>query len=267
MVEKVTHITDFDEEYTTLAEGITIELDDSANLSANNEVRSDFAPDGVDKAFLRVIVDNRDFEYEIKHNGTKITKEGTNIAIEHTETLKFYDEATQELAYKPIVSKDPYVYTFIGAQPKNENGKLLVPTFDGKTVRFPESVVASIEVTYKYSADRWGLTSQYSGDILVVAIQDRNGEIAKDTEDVTFTAEAGETQEYTLVVKDFCDDAEIAGATVYLNGALVGTTGNDGTIFLGELFIGQEYFLRVTKTGYINSDEDTLLNDSFIPES
>ena len=71
-----------------------------------------------------------------------------------------------------------------------------------------------------------------------------------------------------IVVTDFCTGDVVAGASVYVNGSLVGTTNSAGSVYAGMLNPGQTYTLRVTASGYTDSDNDILNNDSFtVPET
>lgn len=72
------------------------------------------------------------------------------------------------------------------------------------------------------------------------------------------------SQECELCVKCYCSDEVISGVTVLLDGEEIGQTDEEGLINLGELEVGTEHELKLIKTGYKSSNEDTLKNDSFV---
>ena len=63
-------------------------------------------------------------------------------------------------------------------------------------------------------------------------------------------------------IKNYCTDAVVEGAKVYVDGALRGTAGADGLVSVGSLAAGSHQ-LRVTAAGYIDSDQDDLVNEQF----
>jgi hypothetical protein len=85
---------------------------------------------------------------------------------------------------------------------------------------------------------------------------------------VNFGGGVSEVEQYELFVKDYCSDEAIPDATVFLDGAEIGSTNSQGIINLGDLVRGTTHSIKVSKSGYIASDEDALRNDEFtVPES
>jgi hypothetical protein len=66
-----------------------------------------------------------------------------------------------------------------------------------------------------------------------------------------------------VVVREYTTDALVEGAAVYINGAYRGLTDVNGRINIGSRSIGR-YTIKITKSGYVDSDLDDLENDSFI---
>ena len=66
-----------------------------------------------------------------------------------------------------------------------------------------------------------------------------------------------------LVVREYTTDVLLSGAAVKINGVSVGNTDSDGRINIGSKPIGR-YTIKITKSGYVDSDLDDLENDSFI---
>lgn len=69
-----------------------------------------------------------------------------------------------------------------------------------------------------------------------------------------------------LVVKNYCTDALLPGATVQITGpngySFSGQASGTGEIALSQLVPG-EYTVKTTLAGYVPSDEDALANDRF----
>ena len=72
-----------------------------------------------------------------------------------------------------------------------------------------------------------------------------------------------DTREITIAIADYVDeDTVIEGAEVYIDGELMGTTDENGELDV-TLTVGG-HSLRVVAAGYVDSDEDDLLNDYFV---
>ena len=67
-------------------------------------------------------------------------------------------------------------------------------------------------------------------------------------------------RDITIRVTDYVDDDELSGVTVYLDGVSQGTTDANGEIDINTVTVGG-HELKLTKTGYLDSDTDTLFND------
>jgi hypothetical protein len=67
-------------------------------------------------------------------------------------------------------------------------------------------------------------------------------------------------RDITIRVTDYVDDSELPTVTVYLDGVSQGTTDSNGEITISTVTVGG-HELKLTKTGYQDSDADTLFND------
>jgi len=67
----------------------------------------------------------------------------------------------------------------------------------------------------------------------------------------------------TIWVYDYLTEANVAGAYVAVNGVNKGQTDSNGQLAVTGLVVGQSYTLKITKTGYIDSDTDEIANDNF----
>jgi hypothetical protein len=68
------------------------------------------------------------------------------------------------------------------------------------------------------------------------------------------------TRTITVRVTDYVDDTELATVSVYLDSVLMGTTDVNGELSIADVLVGGRV-LKLVKTGYVDSDDDTLYND------
>ena len=68
------------------------------------------------------------------------------------------------------------------------------------------------------------------------------------------------TRTITIRVTDYADTSELVGVSVYLDTTLQGTTDADGELSIAGVAVGG-HDLKLTKSGYTDSDADDLFND------
>lgn len=68
------------------------------------------------------------------------------------------------------------------------------------------------------------------------------------------------TRTITINVADFITDADLQTVTVFIDEVNKGTTDANGLITIGDVTVGN-HAIKMTKTGYTDSDADTLIND------
>lgn len=71
---------------------------------------------------------------------------------------------------------------------------------------------------------------------------------------------AGGTRDITVYITDYVDSSELENVSVYIDDVLKGTTDANGELDVDDVEVGG-HTLKLTKTGYLDSDADTLLND------
>ena len=71
---------------------------------------------------------------------------------------------------------------------------------------------------------------------------------------------ASDTRDITIHVSDYIDASELQTVSVYIDDVLKGTTDANGELDVDDVEVGG-HILKLTKTGYLDSDADTLLND------
>lgn len=201
-----------------------------------------------DEAFLRVERNPLD-AYQMLTSGGSITKVGTAQSRSFEQTLKFALESTKSLTHFPISA---VTYEWIGDDPG------VTPVFNLRKVEVSSDIVAVLKCTYQWAGDNWSLTFNVAGEVVVVALMDD----LKASQTVDFSGEA-EFVDYDLEVYDYCTDEPVVGATVFLDSSPIGSTDTNGKVQLGLLQRGTTHDIKVTKSGYIDSDVDVLRNDEF----
>lgn len=71
---------------------------------------------------------------------------------------------------------------------------------------------------------------------------------------------AATTRTITIRVTDYVSGAELQTVTVYIDGVDKGTTDANGELDIANVAVGG-HELKLTKSGYLDSDADTLYND------
>lgn len=74
---------------------------------------------------------------------------------------------------------------------------------------------------------------------------------------------ADATRDITIHIADYIDAAELQTVSVYIDSVLKGTTDANGELDVDGVAVGG-HTLKLTKTGYLDSDADTLLNDYIV---
>jgi len=71
---------------------------------------------------------------------------------------------------------------------------------------------------------------------------------------------AAATRDITIHIADYIDASELQTVSVYIDDVLKGTTDANGELDVDDVAVGG-HALKLTKTGYLDSDADVLLND------
>lgn len=72
-----------------------------------------------------------------------------------------------------------------------------------------------------------------------------------------------DTRDITISISDYVTEGDVAGASVYIDDVLQGTTDANGEIDITGITVGG-HTIKVTAAGYVDSDDDDLLNDYFV---
>jgi hypothetical protein len=180
------------------------------------------------------------------------------------EVVTFTNSKRGVLDYDPV---DTVLYRWVGNNPG-------IPRFSGRIVHLPTEAYAVLLCTYTTSYDQ--LEVFYSGNeetnILLAATRetvDDDGETEYLTGSIliSYKVDDLETRPVILTLSDYCSDDIISGATIILSGpgytTTEFTTDALGQAHLGNLTVGVTYDIKITATGYRDSDLDSLSNDSF----
>lgn len=232
----------------TVKTGLQLVLD-----SERNDNETQFEPGGF--AYLLCYHENS-AAYVVKSSAGNITLVTPRVSgpVED-ELVKFINTTTATLDYPPIVGS--MSYEWVGPSQGT-------PSFDGQTITMQEKTIGVLKCNYRTPADRIRLWYNIAGTVIAVVIQTINGTEYTASVDVVYaTAVPTEPVPYELNVKDYCSDGNVEGVEVFLDGTSLGTTNSSGVIYLGLLAPGSTHTLKMIKTGYIDSNLDKLLNDSF----
>lgn len=176
------------------------------------------------------------------------------------EKVYFVNTATANLDYLP---EGAVTYSWIG----NDLGNVIL---NGKILTIPGAGVGVLSCSYITLYDQLKVT--YAGTpattVLLVVIHDS----VEDVQDSLLIAYTGVTAVTTrpvvITVKNYCSDAVVVGANVEVTATGYPTTNFTtdalGQADLGYLTVGVTYNIKITATGYRDSDEDSLSNDSFV---
>jgi hypothetical protein len=83
-----------------------------------------------------------------------------------------------------------------------------------------------------------------------------------ENEDIEPTVTADSRRDIAIEVKDFATEVVIVGASIFIDGSLVGVTNEQGIMNAIGVSVG-DHAIRITAPGYLDSDEDELANDTF----
>lgn len=151
-------------------------------------------------------------------------------------------------------------------------GRTSMPDTDGvQSVFYPALVDDPMETsdeTYSVRYKNYTLSSSIVGDHPVVFYYDDKSASTQ----VSFTVQTVDPVVYrdqTVFVKNYFNDVPIVGAAVYCSQSFppttyIGTTDADGKVTVNNCEVGETYYIKITKTGFQDSDDDYLENDSFV---
>lgn len=230
-----------------------LSLDSEKNLLVYGQDKNTFKSG--EAAYLKLHCS--DPGYMLHCSAGSINKNAVGIAYPYSEDLDFRLSQSESLGHVP---SGIVVHQWIG----KDGG---VPLFAGEKVSIPEPRTVVLNCEYKALGDRLKLVVTHmdmdaheSMDVLVVVSV--NGKSVAST-NVTYESGTVFPVPVELVVSDFCSDVEIQGVEVFLDGFSVGHTNLDGKISLGMLIPGSQHTLKMIKAGFVDSDLDVLLNDTF----
>ena len=81
-----------------------------------------------------------------------------------------------------------------------------------------------------------------------------------------FGEDTGDEKLYdiTVIYKDFVTGAPIGEARVWVDDKYIGQTNSNGEIDVEQISSGKKHLIKASRPGYLNTDSDSLTNDSFI---
>jgi len=200
-----------------------------------------------EKAYVRIYPSGSGAAVTASGGTWKYSAKGLKERI--TEHIAFADESSGKLKYPvaEVISVSPAV-----------GGT--VPYVGGRYVRFRESRLGSVSVTYETSYDVIEVTGLSTGHLIIKADGPAGTAYCK----VDYTGDETDLSERMVIIttRDAASREAVPYAQVFMNGTFRGVTNSSGMLNLGRLKKGM-YSLLVRKEGYLDTDMDNLRNDSF----
>jgi len=230
---------------------ISLDLDPDANEDTNFQVG--------DTAFLRVICSGfRNSEtYEMLRSAGTLARSATDVRYLVEETITFPYTTSQSLKYMPDGNVE---WEWIGNAPVasvslqvDENSAKLVAT---------QRIVAVANVTYYTLGDRWALSYDEEGQVVVVALRENK------TVSVTVGFGIDEIDDeigpfsWQILTKNNATGQPEPNINIDIQGVGSFITDSNGRVFVGVLSSGT-YDCVLTGDDIISSPEDAIDNDSF----
>lgn len=230
-------------QFSPYGDGIKLELDED-----RNDGKTVFAPG--ENCWIKLLPTGLKPEIWSSFGQATLISENVPATIDeeyvifgYTNTASTKYNISHLLSYSWVGRVDPYP------------GK---PKFKDNVITFKDPCIGVLKVQYRYHFDRIKLYCQdeVGAQIFVGAKK----EAAFGYLIVTYSP--GAKRLCNLTVRDACSMTIIQGARISVDGIFKGLTDSSGRISLGELSVGI-HSLDMKKSGYQNSGEDTLANDSF----
>lgn len=137
------------------------------------------------------------------------------------------------------------------------------PTITGTTVSLPETCSGVLKITYQTSYDVLDVVCPIASMCLLEA----KGASRYGYTTLDYTYGTGEgTTPVMLKVRDAQTNVVLPDASVWINDVYMGVTDGNGFIDLGYMNPGT-YSVRAVKSGYQDTDQDVIANDSFTVEA
>lgn len=208
-------------------------------------------------------------------SGTGVTPQGIQIAEQRTEEVLFTD-GVAALAY-PVstmtcglgADRVTYDYKVGDAEFHNQfvptfaagTNKLVVSGFIGDPKYY--SIPATINYCTKYKRyttvvpETW-LSITFD---IIFTFTECSGQVVLSL--AIASVDEDETQKsITVTVEDYATDADIEDVSVWLDSIYKGLTNASGELNIDDVPVG-DHTIKMTKTGYVDSDQDDLSNDTF----
>lgn len=139
---------------------------------------------------------------------------------------------------------------------------------DGFSVNGASEVYGSVKISYQRSPTYrvWHYTFPAPGGTYWFFVMKGSEIVHKfslscDSTDPDLTSDGGGPADVSFVIKDNVTGQVVPGARLYIDGGLRGTSDNNGIINVKSLTRGA-HTIRASCTGYVNTENDNLANDT-----
>jgi len=124
-------------------------------------------------------------------------------------------------------------------------------------------VMVKISYLSEFKTGIANIPESFSGIPFSVYLQKKNGEILSVSKTVSLNdITTNKTKDVTLTIKDFATEIVIPYAAISIDDVYRGSTNENGILTIQNLAVGN-HTIRIVASGYLDSDEDELANDTF----
>ena len=249
-----------------------LDLEDSGYAHCESIVVEKESPDTVvpgDAVYIRVYGEYR--PNDTAGSGGSAPSIVTHDILERKTENIVFTNGTASLSYPLLCSRagatSPVVVTFSGQYLSNlpvlykQGSKQLVinELIDHSEVRY-YSVPASVTYYTSYFKYRVNVPSSYDSTTFVAVFGFESCSTA--ALNITISSVTELTKDITITVGDNASDVDIEGVSVLIDGRYRGLTDSNGELDVAGVSVG-DHSIKMTKSGYIDSDLDSLANDIF----
>jgi hypothetical protein len=238
-------------------DALSLALDHAKNLAVYGSEKTVFAPG----EYAYLVAFGVAGPFRTHCSAGEVRQLVRNVMYPMSEVLEFAFEKTAQLSHTPAGAVS---YSWLGKSAGS-------PLFSGRDVRITQTGVYILKCEYVIAGNRVRLflnSSDMSGETemgVTVAAVDSRG-VATASVNYAVPEEVAPEEDLVPVdikVIDACTEEPIAGASVTVDGQLMGISDDNGLVSCGMMLSGTTHTLVITASGYLDSEADDLCNDTF----
>lgn len=228
----------------------------------NGVSRSKYFP--TDTVYLKVFPSRSILDYNLFSSLGTLSVISVGVLFERTETVLFTQDITAKTSYS--------IQSILSTSWSGENGGSVSFNNTDLTISYP--VTSILTITYLTKGDRLSLVNNddYPDldefDVLCVSQYNNGGDASERISFMKSVSDVDGIQltNVVLTIKDVITDIIIPNALVTVTGNGINFSSvadANGRVLIPNLIRGYTYQIKTVSSGYFNSDEDYLNNDSF----